>query len=155
MKFNKTLQKQYHKHLQLPLIEEELGKDQMDKLVGVANEIKQIMGGTPNKVAALKFLFDTVMTETKNCMKCSSNKFEDEETAYEEDEFTLTPGQRDAVNIAYSLAQGKAKGGLASTLSGGLIGDPVKKIQKAYGTLLGKVADELDRAAQGIGKSTM
>ena len=56
MKFNKTLQKQYHKHLQLPLIEEELDKQQMDKLVGVANEIKQIMGGTPNKVIHLLFI---------------------------------------------------------------------------------------------------
>ena len=155
MKFNKTLQKQYHKHLQIPLLSEQLGKEQMDRLVGVANEIKQIMGNTPHKVEALQFLFDTVMAETSKCMKCAGGKFEDEETAYEEDEFTLTPGQRDAVNIAYTLAQGKAKGGLASTLSGGLIGDPVKKIQKAYGTLLGKVADELDKAAQGIGKSTM
>lgn len=157
MKFNKTLQKQYHKHLQIPLLSEQLGKEQMDRLVGVANEIKQIMGNTPHKVEALKFLFDTVMTETSKCVKCSGANFsdEDEETQYEEDEFTLTPAQRDAINVAYTLGQGKAKGGLASTLTGGLIGDPVKKIQKAYGSLLSKVATELDKAAQGIGQSTM
>lgn len=154
MKFKKTLQKQYQRHLQLPIISENLDKEQMDRLVSVANEIKQIIGNTPNKTEVLKFLFDTVMTETTNCMKCASMS-EDEETQYEEDEFTLTPAQRDAINVAYTLGQGKAKGGLASTLTGGLIGDPVKKIQKAYGTLLGKVATELDKAAQGIGQSTM
>jgi hypothetical protein len=154
MKFKKTLQKQYQRHLQLPIISENLDKEQMNRLVGVANEIKQIIGNTQNKTEVLKFLFDTVMTETTNCMKCAKMS-EDEETQYEEDEFTLTPAQRDAINVAYTLGQGKAKGGLASTLTGGLVGDPVKKIQKAYGTLLSKVATELDKAAQGIGQSTM
>lgn len=152
MKFKETLQKQYSKHLNVPLLTEKLDQKEMERLLNIANEIREVMAGTPYKVDVLQFLFDLVMEETDKCRKCAG--VEDEETQYQEDEFTITPAQRDAVNIAYTLSQGKAKGGLASTLTGGLVGDPVKKMQKAYGTLLSKVAGELEKTAQGIGKST-
>lgn len=143
MKFNKTLQQRYKKHLNVPLLNEKLDQNEIDRLLNVSKEIKEIMGATPHKVDVLRYLFDLVMEETAECDRKAGGGFE-------EDELTLTPGQANAINLAYNLSQGKARGGIASALSGGLVGDPVKKIQKSYGNILTALSKRLDEVAKNI-----
>lgn len=149
MKFNKTLQQRYKKHLNIPLLNEKLDQKEIDRLLNVSKEIKEIMGTTPHKVDVLRYLFDLIMEETAECDKKATK-------GYEEDEINLTPGQANAINLAYNLAGGntpggaKARGGLASALTGGLVGDPVKKIQKSYGNILSALSKRLDEVAKNI-----
>lgn len=139
MRFQETLQKQYQKHLGGKIVLEKLDQAEIERLLKVVNEIRDIMSTTNYKVDVLQFLFDHIMEETNKCGKCGD---------FEEDELVLTPGEVNAVNVASTLSKDKAKGGLMSTLTGGLVGDPTKNIQKAYGDILNALSQRLTAAAQ-------
>lgn len=141
MRFKETLHKQYHKHLGATVISEKLDQAEIERLLNIVNEIRDVMSNTAYKVDVLQFLFDHIMEETNKCGKCDS---------FEEDELVLSPGEVNAVNVAATLSKDKAKGGLMSTLTGGLVGDPTKNIQKAYGDILNALSKRLTAAAQKI-----
>lgn len=140
MRFQKTLQLQYNKHLSNKMISEKLDPVEIQRLLNIVNEIRDVMNNTNYKVDVLQFLFDHVMEETNKCNKCG----------FEEDELVLSPGEINAVNVASTLSKDKAKGGLMSSLTGGLVGDPTKNIQKAYGEILNALSGRLKKAAQKI-----
>jgi len=146
MKFQQTLQQRYKKHLNTPVISENLDQEEIDRLINIAKEVREIMDSTNYKVDVLRFLFDHIMEETERCGKCVSVEYEEDE------EFSLTPNEVNAINTAYTMAQGKAKGGMLNTLTGGLIGNPVKKIQKAYGDVLNALSTRLTAAAAKMKK---
>lgn len=151
-KFYKQLNNGYNAHLRLPLCET-LDQSEIDRLLKVSNEITEIMGKTDKPVDVLKFLFTNLMDETRAC-ELRVPQEEDEcscvNSGYEEEEMELTTGERDAVNMAHSLAQGKARGGLLSTVTGGMVGDPTKNIQKAYGEILNALSTRLTQTANKI-----
>lgn len=146
MKFQQTLQQRYKKHLNTPIISENLDQEEIDKLINIAKEVREIMDSTNYKVDVLRFLFDHIMEETERCGKCIGVEYEEDEQTMG-GQFALTPNEVNAINTAYTMAQGQAKGGLLSTLTGGALGNPVKKIQKAYGEVLTALSQRLVNAA--------
>lgn len=144
LRFAKTLSKNYEKHLNHPLVLEKVDKAEVNRLLKVVEEISDVLSTTEHKTDVLKFLFDHIVEET---VKLGGDKAD-----LEEDEMELTTGQRDAINIAHALASGKAKGGLASQMTGGMFGDPVKNIQSAYGKILNALSTKLNTVAREIEK---
>ena len=67
MRFQKTLQLQYNKHLSNKMISEKLDPVEIQRLLNIVNEIRDVMNNTNYKVDVLQFLFDHVMEETDKC----------------------------------------------------------------------------------------
>lgn len=149
MKFQKTLQQRYKKHLNQIILsenlDEKLDQKEIERLLTIADDIREIMDTTDYKVDVLRFLFQHIMEETDRCGKCVGVTYEEDEIVGKE--LSLTPGEVNAINTAHTMSQGQAKGGLLSALTGGLAGNPTKKIQQAYGQVLNALATRLTAAA--------